>query len=67
MDDVMKDPVTDPGKRSKAGRLKLVRENGTLKTALRESQGEDLLVTVFENGRVTRDWSLSEIRERTSI
>ncbi len=64
MDDVMKDPVTDPGKRSKAGRLKLIRENGTLKTALRESRGEDLLVTVFENGRVTRDWSLSEIRER---
>jgi nicotinamide phosphoribosyltransferase len=35
--DVMKDPVTDPGKRSKAGRLALVQKNGAYST-IREDE-----------------------------
>ena len=50
--DVFKDPITDPGKKSKKGKLKLVRQEGTLVTLV-EGQGseqDDLLVTVFDNG-----------------
>lgn len=61
-DDIMKDPVTDPGKRSKAGRMKLIRENGILRTVGENAPGEDLLVTVFENGHLLQDWSFAEIR-----
>src|SRR5262249_38282493 len=48
---VFKDPVTDNGKRSKAGRLSLVREGGELKTVPGERK-DDLLVTVFEDGAI---------------
>ncbi len=65
-DDIMKDPVTDPGKRSKAGRMKLIQENGTLRTVCESAPGEDRLVTVFENGRLLQDWSLAEIRDRAN-
>lgn len=65
-DDIMKDPVTDPGKKSKSGRMKLVRENGTFKTVSDTAPGEDRLVTVFENGRILKEWSLAEIRENAS-
>jgi nicotinamide phosphoribosyltransferase len=64
--DVMKDPVTDPGKQSKAGRLALVRRNGTFATVREENAGvnENLLETVFENGEVRRRQSLADIRAR---
>jgi nicotinamide phosphoribosyltransferase len=65
-DDIMKDPVTDPCKKSKSGRMKLVRENGTFKTVSDTAPGEDRLVTVFENGRILKEWSLAEIRKNAS-
>lgn len=58
---VFKDPVTDPGKRSKAGRLSLVRENGQLKTVEGERR-DDLLVPVFEDGKLLKDYSLETVR-----
>lgn len=58
---VFKDPVTDPGKRSKAGRLALVRENGKMVTVEGEPK-DDLLVPVFENGQVLRRYTLDEVR-----
>lgn len=66
--DVMKDPVTDPGKRSKAGRLALVRENGAYRT-VREEEAvrlglKDELVTVFRDGELLVDQSFASIRER---
>jgi nicotinamide phosphoribosyltransferase len=67
-----KDPVTDPNKRSKEGRLKLVRtpEGGwetisSLAEPERFAAATDELVTVFEDGAVTRRSSLVEIRART--
>ncbi|MEI6649968.1 MAG: nicotinate phosphoribosyltransferase [Candidatus Moraniibacteriota bacterium] len=65
-EDIMKDPVTDPGKKSKSGRMKLIRENGTFRTVSENIPGEDQLVTVFENGRILRECSLAEIRERAN-
>jgi nicotinamide phosphoribosyltransferase len=62
--DVMKDPVTDPGKRSKAGRMKLIRRDGTFATVREDVEGEDLLETVFEDGRVVRKQSFADIRNR---
>ncbi|RED49929.1 nicotinate phosphoribosyltransferase [Aestuariispira insulae] len=65
--DVFKDPVTDPGKRSKKGRLALVLEQGEYKTIRREdrhAEQEDLLKTVFRDGRILKLYNLNEIRAR---
>src|SRR6516162_7327285 len=68
---VFKDPVTDPRKNSKHGRLALVQnENGDLRTI--ENVGEcglqhDLLQVVFENGDVVMEYSLDSIRARARL
>ena len=58
---VFKDPATDAGKRSKAGRLSLVREGGKLVTVEGE-QKDSLLEPVFENGKILRTFTLEEVR-----
>ena len=58
---VWKDPVTDNGKRSKAGRMSLVREGGELKT-VEGVRKDDLLVPVFEDGKILRRFTLEEVR-----
>jgi nicotinamide phosphoribosyltransferase len=61
--EVFKDPITDPGKRSKAGRLALVKRDGVFQTvtkAIAKANGEqDHKVQVFLNGDVTTvyDWA----------
>ena len=66
--DVMKDPITDPGKRSKAGRLALVHRNGKYETVREEEVfGDDLLVTVFKNGNLLVDYTLANVRERVNV
>lgn len=45
--DVYKDPITDEVKKSKKGRLKLVRDGDGVKTVREEETGENLLETVF--------------------
>jgi nicotinamide phosphoribosyltransferase len=69
--DVYKDPVTDPGKRSKRGRLTLQRnaETGRLETTT-EGRGDparDVLVEVFRDGEVLRRWSFDEVRARAEL
>lgn len=65
--EVMKDPVTDSGKRSKAGRLVLNYENGAYKTVrIEEAKSEDLLYTIFEDGILFVDDTFSSIRERVN-
>jgi nicotinamide phosphoribosyltransferase len=61
---VYKDPITDKGKKSKQGRLKLVRKSGAI-TTLTDGQGseeDDLLVEVFSNGKVTKTFDFNEVR-----
>jgi nicotinamide phosphoribosyltransferase len=61
---VYKDPITDKGKKSKQGRLKLVRKSGAI-TTLTDGQGseeDDLLVEVFNNGKVTKTFDFNEVR-----
>lgn len=69
--DVWKNPVTDPGKASKRGRMTVLRnrETGELRTALIEdgvwhdtARFEDAMVTVWENGDLLRKYALSEVR-----
>ena len=69
---VYKDPITDPGKNSKHGRLALVEpEPGGFHTMENihgnELDNEDRLVTVFENGKVLISYDLDSIRERAQI
>jgi nicotinamide phosphoribosyltransferase len=62
--DVFKNPITDAGKRSKKGRLKLVKDGDTYKT-ITVTDGDfsgDLLETVYENGVVVRYQTLNDIR-----
>ena len=63
--DIFKDPITDTGKRSKKGKLKLVKVDGQYKTVqLYEYINlEDELVTVFENGEIKKEYSLDEIKK----
>jgi nicotinamide phosphoribosyltransferase len=68
--DVFKDPVTDPGKVSKKGRLDLIRDGSTREYltyamgATRTAQPSEL-VEVFSNGRLVREWSFAEVRARS--
>ena len=66
--EVFKQPVTDPGKRSKSGRMKLVRTEGphgpSYQTVKPDQPGEDQLVEVFRDGTIVREWKFSEVRQR---
>ena len=68
--DVFKDPVTDPGKVSKRGRLDLMRDGTTREyltfaiDATPASQPSEL-VEVFRNGQLTKEWTLAEVRARS--
>jgi nicotinamide phosphoribosyltransferase len=63
---VFKEPKTDPGKRSKAGRLSLVKREGKVQTVSGE-QPDDMLVPVFRNGEILREYTLDEVRKRAEL
>ncbi len=74
--DVQKSPMemdehgqlTKSFKSSKAGRLKLVRTAHGLKTVSESnSSGEDVMETVFENGKIKKVYNFEQIRENASI
>ena len=73
--DVFKAPVTDPAKRSKAGRLTLLRRGEAFATVRLDSPGYqeslaagavEVMRTVFEEGRLLVDDSLGAIRARAN-
>lgn len=67
--ELFKDPITDPGKKSHKGLMVLEKDTeGNLHTVdqvdtVREKTG--LLETVFKNGKVTKEYTLDEIRKRS--
>lgn len=65
--DVFKNPVTDSGKVSKKGRLKLILEDGQYRTVGEHEDGVDILETVYENGVLVKNQTLKEIRERANV
>jgi len=67
--DVYKQPVTDPGKDSKAGRLALVRRDGRWVTvrATSETAPQNRLREVFRDGRLLAETTFAEIRQRAEL
>lgn len=70
--DVMKSPISDPGKASKPGRLDLVRNiNGDLSTEKLywgiESLMGSVMNTVYLDGEVTRSWSIEDVCRHAKI
>lgn len=63
---VSKNPVTDPGKQSKAGVLDLIKVDGKYKTVFEHDPASELKVR-FKNGVLYNETSLDEIRERVVI
>jgi len=66
---VFKDPVTDPGKKSKAGRLMLVHDGVTFTTM---QQGDlapefDQLKVVYEDGIVVKEYNFDEVRANAAL
>jgi nicotinamide phosphoribosyltransferase len=61
--DVFKQPITDSGKNSKRGRLKLVRTpEGGFVTLTEGTVGLDVLQTVFENGVVKQEYTFDDVK-----
>jgi len=80
--EVFKDPITDPGKKSKKGRLRLQKKihsdhieyetlpEDELCTSINDSVvkvQENILAEVFRDGNLLVDWNFDEIRSRASI
>ncbi|XP_076338818.1 nicotinamide phosphoribosyltransferase-like isoform X1 [Tachypleus tridentatus] len=66
---VFKKPITDPGKHSKKGWLSLEKQGNSYLT-IEEGLGDpekDLLVTVFENGKLIREYTLDEVRRNAEL
>lgn len=67
---VCKDPITDPGKRSKSGRLDLIIVDNQYKTVVIEgsqiSQPDSVMHTVFEDGELFDEITLDEVRANSS-
>ncbi len=63
---VYKDPVTDPGKRSKAGRLALIQRGEIYETIPETDEAArfNQLETVYENGKILQEETLDAIRAR---
>lgn len=66
--EVFKNPVSDPGKASKKGKLKLVLTPGKQwLTVPADHSAPDELCTVYENGKLYVDETLDIIRERAKL
>lgn len=61
--------ITESFKKSKAGRLKLIKLNGTFNTVNQDDyQGcADELQTVFENGKLLNEMSFEQVKANTSL
>lgn len=71
--EVFKDPITDSGKRSKKGRITTVERNGEFRAVTREEVPSlvgdgwaEVLQTVFENGKLVKEWTFDEVRAEAS-
>lgn len=69
---VQKDPITDPGKRSKAGRLDLIVNDAGEYETVELAPGQiahpaSVMRTVYENGEIFNDVTLEECRARMAV
>jgi nicotinamide phosphoribosyltransferase len=45
----------------------LILNNGVYQTVSQDADGDDILQTVFENGRMVKEYSFDEIRARAAL
>eukprot|EP00736_Rhodelphis_marinus_P005307 Rmarinus@m.26798 len=68
---VFKNPITDPGKASKQGRLVLLRDaeaaGGWRTKQNAPSEENDVMVEVFLDGELKKDWTFDEVRARARV
>jgi len=67
--DVYKDPITDPGKKSKKGRLTLEKDGDSYKTVT-DGAGDaakDVLIEVFRDGALMNDQTFKQIQARSAV
>lgn len=62
--DIYKKPL-DGSKKSKKGRFKLIKENNIYQTVPLTHNGQDILQTVFENGKILVEDDFKSIKSRT--
>jgi nicotinamide phosphoribosyltransferase len=67
--DVYKDPIDAPGKKSKRGRLALVCQNGEYETIREECLDgrEDIMVVFYENGEILRKENWNDVVARAAM
>jgi nicotinamide phosphoribosyltransferase len=73
--DVVKDPVTDPGKKSKAGRVTLWQSGGEFVSAVEQPKGwhdkgigdfADVLEEVYRDGRLVKEMTFEQVRQNAN-
>ena len=65
--DVFKSPITDMGKESKKGRITLYRNDEGYFTDLEgRTDATEVLETVFENGKLIKEYTFDEVRKNAS-
>ena len=63
---VYKDPVTDPGKTSKSGKLDLIFESGQFKSVpFGTAKNNSQMITVYEDGKIMHDFSFADVRKNS--
>ena len=62
-----KSPITDRGKASKKGILKLIKDNGVFKTVTINQPGTDYLQERFNNGKLLHTTNFAEVRRNSII
>lgn len=64
--DVFKHPITDQGKSSKRGQIKLIHSGRSWDTVPIDAPGEDEMVSVFRNGDMLVEYNFGQIRARAA-
>ena len=73
--DVQKDPITDSGKKSKAGRVTLWKSGGEFASGVNPPSGwtdkgfggwTEALQTVFRDGQIIREYDFVEVRANSN-
>ncbi|MDI9313292.1 MAG: nicotinate phosphoribosyltransferase [Hydrotalea sp.] len=62
-----KSPITDRGKASKKGILKLIKSEGVFKTVTTKEAGDDYLQERFNNGKLINPTNFAEVRRNSLI
>lgn len=66
--DVFKQPITDSGKNSKRGRLKLIHSaQGGFTTVASTNEGTDILQTVFEDGFIKKQYRFEDVKRNAAF